>query len=76
MPRGRGSVDAYFEHGINAWDFAAGALIAREAGAKVHHPGLDKGSADGELTWAAGVNLAPAFEELLAAHGAKEAMRG
>jgi len=71
-----GSVDAYFEHGINAWDFAAGALIAREAGAKVHHPGLDKGSADGELTWAAGVNLAPAFEELLAAHGAKEAMRG
>jgi myo-inositol-1(or 4)-monophosphatase len=28
-----GRVDAYYEVGLNLWDFAAGALIAREAGA-------------------------------------------
>ena len=28
-----GRADAYFEVGLNVWDFAAGALIAREAGA-------------------------------------------
>lgn len=71
-----GTVDAYFEHGINAWDFAAGAVIAREAGAVVHHPGVEKGAAKGELTWSAGADLAPAFGELLAAHGATGALRG
>ena len=71
-----GTVDAYFEHGINAWDFAAGAVIAREAGAVVHHPSFEKGAAQGELTWCAGADLAPAFEELLAAHGATAALRG
>ncbi len=30
-----GQLDAYYEHGLNAWDFAAGALIAREAGVRV-----------------------------------------
>lgn len=30
-----GRVDAYFESGLHQWDFAAGALIAREAGAYV-----------------------------------------
>lgn len=30
-----GDVDAYYEHGLNAWDFAAGALIAQEAGLRV-----------------------------------------
>lgn len=29
-----GSVDAYFEEGVKAWDIAAGALIAQEAGAQ------------------------------------------
>jgi myo-inositol-1(or 4)-monophosphatase len=28
----RGRFDAYFEHGLNAWDYSAGALIAAEAG--------------------------------------------
>lgn len=28
----RGRLDAYFECGLNAWDYAAGALIAQEAG--------------------------------------------
>ena len=31
----RGRVDAYFEKGLNAWDYSAGALIAQEAGAVV-----------------------------------------
>ena len=35
----RGWTDAYYESGLNAWDHAAGALIAREAGAVVR--GLD-----------------------------------
>ena len=30
-----GRVDAYYERGLNAWDLAAGALIAAEAGAEV-----------------------------------------
>lgn len=30
-----GRVDAYYEFGLNAWDYAAGALIAQEAGAVV-----------------------------------------
>ena len=29
-----GSVDAYVEEGVNLWDFAAGALVARAAGAR------------------------------------------
>jgi myo-inositol-1(or 4)-monophosphatase len=30
-----GRMDAFFERGLNYWDFAAGGLIAREAGARV-----------------------------------------
>jgi myo-inositol-1(or 4)-monophosphatase len=30
-----GRFDAYAEEGVNEWDFAAGALVAREAGARV-----------------------------------------
>lgn len=36
-----GWVDAYFEHGLSRWDWAAGALIAAEAGATVSLPGSD-----------------------------------
>lgn len=38
-----GRVDAYYEAGLSTWDFAAGALIATEAGARVG--GLDGGPA-------------------------------
>ena len=34
-----GWVDGYVEHGLHRWDWAAGALIAREAGAVVRLPG-------------------------------------
>ncbi|KQM82320.1 inositol monophosphatase family protein [Agromyces sp. Leaf222] len=33
-----GRLDAYYERGLNAWDHAAGGLIAREAGAVVTGP--------------------------------------
>ncbi|MPY97258.1 MAG: inositol monophosphatase [Actinophytocola sp.] len=36
-----GWVDAYCEHGLSRWDWAAGALIAAEAGARVSLPGTD-----------------------------------
>lgn len=35
-----GSVDIYYEHGTHPWDWAAGALIAQEAGAGVLRPPL------------------------------------
>lgn len=43
-----GQLDAFYEHGLNAWDFAAGALIASEAGVKV--AGIDGGPATEQLT--------------------------
>lgn len=33
-----GRLDAYYEHGLNVWDWAAAALIANEAGAVVRTP--------------------------------------
>ncbi|MCV7385796.1 inositol monophosphatase family protein [Mycolicibacter longobardus] len=40
-----GRLDAYYEHGIKPWDYAAGSLIAAEAGARVMLPGpaIDSG---------------------------------
>ena len=57
-----GRIDAYYERGLNAWDHAAGALIAREAGAHVAGP---RGGREGtELIVAAAPGL---YEELAAA---------
>lgn len=35
---GCGQLDAYYQHGLKVYDYAAGALIAAEAGASVEHP--------------------------------------
>lgn len=51
-----GGVDAYFEHGLFEHDFAAGALIAEEAGAWVRRPELSPA-----------VNGLPGRDEVLAA---------
>ncbi|MCW2931616.1 MAG: inositol monophosphatase [Actinomycetia bacterium] len=56
-----GRVDAYYERGLNYWDYAAGALIAAEAGAVV--AGLS-GPPGGSMTIAAAPSL---FAELSAA---------
>lgn len=42
-----GQLDAYYEHGLGAWDHAAGSLIAARAGAVVFMPPLDRGHRDG-----------------------------
>lgn len=46
-----GSLDAYYEHGLRAWDLAAGALVATEAGVRV--AGIGGGPPDEHLTIAA-----------------------
>ena len=60
-----GHVDAYYERGVQAWDVAAGALIAREAGAVV--AGLAGRPAGPELTIAAAPGLFEQLHDLLLA---------
>src|SRR5271165_3955520 len=50
-----GRLDAFFERGLNYWDFAAGGLIAREAGATVG--GLAGRTESTSMTVAAGLGL-------------------
>lgn len=50
-----GRLDAYFERHLNPWDYAAGALIAREAGA--HVAGLRGASESAEMLIAAESSL-------------------
>ncbi|WP_392542283.1 inositol monophosphatase family protein [Oryzobacter telluris] len=58
-----GRLDAYYETGLNAWDRAAGELVAREAGALVGGP--DDATATGELTWGAAPGIAAAFAAMV-----------
>jgi len=59
-----GSVDAYYERGVNLWDIAAGGLIAAEAGARV--TGLHGRPAGSSMTVAAAPALLGALHDLLA----------
>jgi myo-inositol-1(or 4)-monophosphatase len=43
---GAGRLDLYYERGLNPWDHAAGALVAREAGARVGGFGNDREGSD------------------------------
>lgn len=54
-----GRLDAYFEAGLNVWDYAAGALVAAEAGCVVS--GLRGRPASSVLTAVAGRGLAEEF---------------
>lgn len=65
-----GRVDAYYENGIHCWDFAAGALIAREAGAVVQTPPMSVSGTEGRLSFAAAPNIASEFTSLLEGLGA------
>lgn len=73
-----GRIDAYVEHGINWWDWAAAALVAQEAGALVRvRPAPGRARADGtelgaDVTIAATPGVARAFEELLRKAGAAD----
>jgi myo-inositol-1(or 4)-monophosphatase len=59
-----GRVDAYYERGVQPWDFAAGGLIAREAGALV--AGLHGRPPSSEFLLAAPTGLFEPLHDLLA----------
>lgn len=63
-----GRLDAYFESGLSRWDYAAGVLIAAEAGCAVHGPG--GGAPSPVFVSAAGRRQAESFAALLAEVGA------
>lgn len=65
-----GTVDAYYEVGLNPWDLAAGAVIAREAGAIVGD--LRGGDAGEHFTLGANPALFESLREILADLGADE----
>jgi len=58
-----GMVDAYFEKGLNPWDYAAGGLVAEEAGLRVS--GVDGAPAGPGLLVAAPSALFPALHDAL-----------
>lgn len=67
---GAGRVDAYFERGVNAWDHAAGGLVAREGGAVV--AGLRGEPAGEAMLIGAGPGLFEELHDLLVALRADE----
>ncbi|GAB2463909.1 inositol monophosphatase family protein [Jatrophihabitans fulvus] len=68
-----GRLDGYFEAGLNPWDYAAGALVATEAGCVVTHP---DGVAFERFLVAAGADVADELLELLVSLGAADALPG
>ncbi|MGE2734143.1 inositol monophosphatase family protein [Mycolicibacterium vaccae] len=62
-----GRLDAYFEDGVQRWDWAAGALIAAEAGARVRLPSALDGPG---LVIAAAPGVSAAFDAELQRAGA------
>jgi len=65
-----GIIDAYYEHGLHAWDFAAGALIAQEAGVTV--AGIDGEPANSHLLIAAVPGVWEPLRDALEAAGARQ----
>jgi myo-inositol-1(or 4)-monophosphatase len=66
-----GTVDGYYEAGMHPWDWAAGALIAREAGARVD--GLEGRPPGPHTTLAANPELFSSLHDLLVAADADAA---
>jgi myo-inositol-1(or 4)-monophosphatase len=65
-----GWVDGFFEHGLSRWDWAAGALVAAEAGATVVLPGEDP-QLGVDATLAAAPGIAADLRALAIASGAE-----
>jgi myo-inositol-1(or 4)-monophosphatase len=63
-----GRLDAYAEHGLGRWDWAAGALIAAEAGAVVRLPGSSPELGE-DATFAAAPGIADAMHDALVESG-------
>lgn len=66
-----GWLDGYVEHGLKRWDWAAGALIAEEAGAVVSLPGEDL-ALGGDATFAASPAIAAPLHDALVSVGFKD----
>lgn len=66
-----GRLDGYYESGLHPWDHAAGALVAREAGAFVG--GLAGARESREFLYACNPGLAALFERALIQVGAADA---
>ncbi|HTM83324.1 MAG TPA: inositol monophosphatase family protein, partial [Mycobacterium sp.] len=64
-----GRLDAFYEHGLNVWDWAAGALVAAEAGALVRLPESDGSVGGAGLVVAAAPGIADEFVATLAEFG-------
>ncbi|ANY08726.1 inositol monophosphatase family protein [Pseudonocardia sp. HH130630-07] len=75
-----GWLDGYVEHGCNWWDWAAGALVAQEAGARVHiavapgvvDPGIDGDGLGADVSLAAAPGIADALAGLARRSGAAD----
>ncbi|MCR3751337.1 inositol monophosphatase family protein [Lentzea californiensis] len=63
-----GRLDAYTEHGLGRWDWAAGGLIAAEAGAVVRLPGSSPELGE-DATFAAAPGIADAMHSALVESG-------
>lgn len=64
---GTGRLDAFYETGLHPWDYAAGLLVAEEAGAVAR--GVGDSAADGHLVLASAPGVVEALHELLTRHG-------
>jgi myo-inositol-1(or 4)-monophosphatase len=64
-----GRLDAHYEHGLHVWDWAAGALVATEAGALVVLPSNDSPDEEGALVLAAAPGIAAALIDALGKAG-------
>jgi myo-inositol-1(or 4)-monophosphatase len=60
-----GWLDGYFEHGLSRWDWAAGTLIAEEAGAQVRLPGTTADGLGADLVMAVTPGIADALRTAL-----------
>ncbi|WP_404825319.1 inositol monophosphatase family protein [Corynebacterium callunae] len=69
-----GQVDLYYEHGLNCWDYAAGSLIAEEAGAITVAPGLSIPGSSGEVFFAAPESIFDVAQELFNSFGGFKAL--
>lgn len=67
-----GWVDGFFEHGLSRWDWAAGSLIASEAGARVRLPGTTGDGLGEDLLLAATPGIADALTAAIIDSGLAE----
>lgn len=63
-----GWLDGYYEHGTNPWDWAAGALVAEEAGARVQLPPASALGIEGRVVVATAPGIHDELVALLAEH--------